>query len=315
MKVKWKYIFFLLLIFPLSACQKFSLSNQSSSFETATHLYTFQLPEGWESVEEYQTEFNRAAVFGALDTQSTGRMFVRNYDEAGLSKETLKKWSKQQLSEEMKEVEPTFVETGDFPCVSYRFQGKFKRREMWIHLYYVATKEAVIEFYYYTPKDQSEEKRETLLQQSIASLDEEKRAEATEESVEVVTGRVENEQLRLQLLGGESTELSDGSQWLIVRYICENKGEAAIYPKQEWEKLVVVSQEGEGLTQLSEIQQEELAEDTQFLIEEGQKEIITGKISESVSIYKLKSESLPIKVTFDSEVFPEAEPVQLHLKN
>jgi len=299
----------------LVGCSSDKLSEEEQTFTTNKQTYTFQLPEGWEMEENYQTVFNQAAVFGAMDTNSTGMMFIRPTDQEPMSEEALTTWVTEQAAAQDIEVTPENVSTETTPIVFYTTTEAYKRKDMWSHRYYVSTDSEVLECRFYSPKDGSDEKRQKLFEQVVQSIQgsesEDKGTTKESSSSQALTGKAENEDLMIQVLGADKVE-EGGQQLLVVRYAFRNKGTTAIVPAEEWGKAVTVTQ-GETTLAVQTESPATLSSENQLLVTAGQTALNERSATEAAAIYSLKDAGSAIKVSFNEELFPGVSPVLLEL--
>lgn len=311
-------VFFLLSLLLLAACQSNKLSKETAAFTSEGMAYTFHLPEGWEIEPEYQTVFNKAAVFGAADTNSLSQMFIRveSYAEE-ISEEKLKQSAKEQLEKYHDELtaEPEEFQTEEFSGIYYKGEDLYKRKPVWIHLYYVAVGNQIVEFQFQSPKDQADKGRQEVLRQAVQSL----KAKAAKDQKDVSSEseqkqtptKAENAQVAMQITGQKVEKQENGTAVLIIRYICTNKEEQPIVPTEEWGKALTVKQ-GERVLAVSENPKEE---EITYLLEAGNQALEAGKTVESAVVYSLTNETENVQLIFDNSLFPEKQALELAVTN
>ncbi|WP_086348868.1 DUF5067 domain-containing protein [Candidatus Enterococcus clewellii] len=312
-------IMFILMFLTLAACQSNKLSGEASSFAAKGGSYAFRLPEGWEVEQEYQTIFNKAAVFGAIDTNSLSQMFIRTelYDES-INEEKLKQLAKDQLEKYHDELtaEPEEFQVDGFSGIYYKGEDLFKRKPVWIHLYYVAVGKQIVEFQFQSPKDQSDKGRQEVFRKAVQSLkvkanDDKVAVSESEQEQEQTPRKAENDQLSLQITGQKVEKQDSGKGVLILRYICTNKGEQSIVPVDEWDKAVTVEQGTAVLASLAESQEEEV----NYLLQAGGQSLGASKTIEAAVVYTLEDATDNVRLIFDNELFPEKEALELEITN
>ena len=311
-KLKTGITCMLLFIF-LAACQNNRLSDVDVSFESKDLSYTFRLPKDWETEEDYQNVFNKAAVFGAVDTNSISRMFIRTEQyEENVSEEKLKQAAKEQLEKYHEELtaEPEVFQANDYTGVYYKGEDLYKRKPVWLHLYFVAVGNQVVEFQFQSPKDQSDKKRQELFRQSVQSIAVESKGQessAKESQALVQTPKkAENDQLSFQITGQKVAKQKNGETVLIIRYVCTNKGEEAIVPEKRWQKAVTV-QQGAATLNVTD----DLGEEVSYLRQAGSESLAASKTVEAAAVYSLPDETANIRLVFAKDLFPNKEALEL----
>ena len=320
-----------LLALVLTGCSQGQLSEEKETFKGNQMGYEFSLPEDWTLVEDYQSEFNQAAVFGAEDSQSTARMFIRVQAEAGLTAKTLAETTAKKL-EELYSVQgkmnSTAFEVGDWPAVYYLAESTYQKRKVWVHLYYVATETSVVEFQFYSPDDRSDDKRNALYKQSVQSLVETGAVETPEPAETTSSGAVDptnglgtftNDEGTLALAGYMQVDWTDEEQLLLLRFTYTNNGSEKESPVDHWTSGLTVTAGGEALTVASAetlAKEGDLDDEVQELLEAGTEDVAAGATAEAVVAYVLPA-SLSKKELLlqpDATHYPEKDAIGLGSK-
>ncbi|MCB5952511.1 hypothetical protein LI951_10580 [Enterococcus sp. BWT-B8] len=323
-QTSWRVlVVFCLLLLILTGCGQGKLSAETVSFTGNEIAYRFSLPEKWEAVEAYKEVFNQAAVFGAEDSQSTARMFIRVEEVPGLAKEDLIETTQTTL-EELYSVEgsmtPTEFEVGEWPGVYYLAESTYKKRKMWVHLFYVATDTNLVEFQFYSPDDQSDAKRKALFEQSVQTLKE--TGVATTDTSEGATtgndlGTMNNDIVDLQITGYKQVDWTTEEDLLVLRFTCVNVSTASFSPKEQWSKGIKATAGSTPMTLVSLMDLGELDSEIKTLLEAGEDSLEAGKTREAAVVYLLPKadRTKELLLTPDVVVFPEKEAIRLANNN
>ncbi|ALS01894.1 hypothetical protein ATZ33_11035 [Enterococcus silesiacus] len=300
-----KGVIFCTLLFFLTSCVHPKLSEEKEYFSKEGVEYSFNLPAGWKGQEDYQEQYNEAAVFGAEDTTSNAYMFIRVRDRAGLKENTLEKEAKKLVKESFG-VDPTSLENiklDDQAALRFSFKYVFKQNPVWVSAYYILQKQHLVEYIFYTPQDNQENKR-TVFDQSVETLTVESITEqtTTSEQASEKIHKIENDSYVFDLTGYKIISENNQQNLLIVRYVFKNKSDIKVSANL-WETLVTVEQDG-TIVNKSPIAEHTQAEDLSYLLDNGKQLIGKNDSIESAVVYQLNDQSLSdITFSFDKEQF------------
>ncbi|MGX7244588.1 PsbP-related protein [Enterococcus quebecensis] len=279
---------FLFLI--LVGCQKDRLNKKSDTFSSNGSDYSFQLPSGWEIQEDYQDELNEAAVFGAEDTNSRGVMFIRTQKSESMNETQLKEETKKSLSKYYK-LEAGKVETFEvngMPAIHYLMPSVYKKKAVWLDMYFVTTKTQLVNFQFYRSKDNNAEQQQQLIRESVKTLkqlnDDQKTVDSNYPTLEN-NQKLENEQVSIQLTGNK---IEDNQ--LILRYVVTNKSSKELLPRDEWQKMFTIEELGKKL--LMSDQPKTNDSELDYLLACGKQPLLAGESVESAVIYSLQSDGV-----------------------
>ncbi|MCB5951420.1 hypothetical protein LI951_05025 [Enterococcus sp. BWT-B8] len=285
-----------MLILLLSGCQGNELAKETEAFTINGSEYEFQLPAGWEPEEDYQTAFNEAAVFGAEDRNSRAVMFIRGEESEPFSVEQLAAETEEQVSKhyllETAEIEE--FEVAGRPAIHYLIPSVYEKKRVWLDIYYVVTDSNLVSFQYYRPKDNSANKQQAVIRQSVESL------ELTYLGTASAKDKTE-EEAAVQFTGYKIEE-----DQLIIRYVLTNKGTEVIIPSEKWESLVTLEQGDRMLLQEEKAVRDN--PDIAFLQQTGNQPLSNNQSAESAAVYQLIGKEA-VMLTFDSAVFNGKEPL------
>ncbi|MGX7263467.1 DUF5067 domain-containing protein [Enterococcus crotali] len=297
----------------LSACQKTTLQKESLLFSANESDYRIQLPTSWEEEVNPEETINANAVFGAKDTKSNSLFYVKADSAENLSKEALDKYSKKYLKEyyDLKKNKGEQLVLNNQPVVHYSFEGTYEKKPSWLDIYYVSKENSVVQFFFYSPVDNSHQKRQKLFASSIETLTESKMTETIEKSSGELDNKVENDHFSLQVSTYEIDKIA-GDQLLIVRFLYKNKTEETHTPIDIWQKYVKVYQNGEVLAPKEDILLENHT--LTFLQENSKKTIEKNMVIESIVAYPLEENgNSEVSIEFDTTEFPDKQPLMLKM--
>lgn len=315
---KVRAIIILCLFMLVAGCSKQTLSGTKAKFSDDEYNYTFQLPKGWKSQEDYKTLYNEAAIFGAEDDNSNSYMFIRTTkkNEADVDKFKQKKAKELKKAYDLHDIYEETFKVADFPVVAYTFQGAYDNEIVFVHDFYVMLDQKLVEFTFYSATEGNYEERAKRFEESVKTLSEEVKTIKTTESLSPNSNnqKVENNEAAFTLTGYKIVTASENKEVLIIRYIFKNKQDTPTAPNM-WDSVVQIEQEGKKLSKSSLTESEE-ATDLSYLLEVGKTPISKNESVESASVYDLPSSTLSdIIFTFDQEKFEESEPIHLLIKN
>lgn len=301
-----KGIIFCTLLFLLTGCAQQALSGEKAYFSKEGVEYSFNLPDGWKGQEDYQEEYNEAAVFGAEDTTSNSYMFIRVRDRADLKQQALEQKAKKLVKESFGVDHVPAENVGGDDPVALRFSFKyvFKQKPVWVSAYYVLQKQQVVEYIFYTPQDNQENKRTKVFDQSVATLALESatKKSTTSEQASEKKNKMENDSYVFDLTSYKVISENNQQNLLIVRYVFKNKTDVKTAANL-WETLVTAGQDGKTLNS-SPITEHTQAADLSYLLENGRQLIGKNDSIESAVVYQLAGHSLTdITFSFDKEQF------------
>lgn len=311
-----KEIIFCALLFLLTGCAHQELSGKKEYFSKEGVEYSFNLPTGWNGQEDYQEQYNEAAVFGAQDTTSNSYMFIRVRGIEEPKKNTLEKKA-EKLVKESFGVEPASskkLTLDNQPALRFSFKYVFKQKPVWVSAYYILQKQHLVEYIFYTPQDNQESRRTTVFDQSVATLKLEHTTETTSKQSPEKLNKIENDSYVFDLTGYKIVSENKQQNLLIVRYVFKNKSEVK-KSANLLETLVTVKQDDKVLEN-SPITEHTQAEDLAYLLENGKQLIGKNDSIESAVVYKLNDQSLSnIIFLFDKEQFKGQKEIIMPIKN
>ncbi|MGX7265017.1 DUF5067 domain-containing protein [Enterococcus crotali] len=294
---------FCFLILLLSGCQSKGVSKDADYFTVGNSEYRFQLPSGWKAEEEYQTVFNEAAVFGAVDTNSRAVLFIRGESSPLMNQKQLKDATDQKVNQHYDVKKGTVAEfkVKDFPAIHYLMPGVYDGKAVWLDMYFISTKTQLINIQCYRPKGSSAKQQQETLKKSVESLEQlssgSQRESSSEEKKDTSKNgiqQIENEQLSIQITGYKIEK-----QHLIIRYVFTNKSQAELVPLTEWQKLITVTEAKQTLEPVTQLTTEDA--DLSYLMEQGQASLATEDIVESAVVYALTSETAELVIFSDQQ--------------
>lgn len=301
----------------LAGCSKQNLSDKKENFSDKGISYSFRLPKNWTTQEQFKHLYNEAAVFGAQDEKSKSDMFIRTTEKRESDVDKFKEKTKKELLKtyDLKEVYVENFEANGCPVIAYTFNGRFDKQTVFVHNFYVLTKQRVVEFTFYSAANGAYEKRAEIFEESVKTLVEEEEVAATETSSEEQSNqKIENTQFSFAFSGYKVLTNSTGSRLLIVRYVFTNKEKEAIAP-DVWNSLVTAEQDGKEL-KLGSVSEEESSSDLSYLLQVAKLPIKKGESVESAAIYELNDSSMSnISMSFDSKEFKDQKPFVISIEN
>ncbi|MGL4698011.1 DUF5067 domain-containing protein [Enterococcus larvae] len=308
------FLWFGLISVLLTACQKGELNQESETFSADGSEYSIQIPEGWKVEDDYKEVFNEAAVFGVEDQNSRSVLFIRAQKSEPITEAELLEQTEKELSAyyKLETGEQESFEVEGYPAIHYLMPSVYEKKAVWLDIYYIVTENHIINLQCYRPRDNSAEKQQQLIRESVDSLiqvssRESEKSEEDSQSEPEVTRQLENERLSVRITGSKVTD-----QQLILRYVITNKTEAPLSPLDEWEELFTVT---EGTEKLSVVKQLETADDElRYLIEQSSQQIAAGKSMECAVVYDLHSEKQTITVQADADKIDGSTPMQLTIE-
>ncbi|OJG99286.1 hypothetical protein RV18_GL001354 [Enterococcus termitis] len=306
-------LFFFSVLF-LSGCQSFSLQKEEESLYVNSSEYYFKLPMNWSIEEDPQKELNEDAKFGASDTKSNSVMFIRTQHAEGIDEKKMKSNVEKYLKNyyDLNSMKKASFKVGDLPVLSYVFKSSYKKKPAWAQMYYVLSENNIVEFVFYSPVDNSEEKRKQVFEEVVKTLREKVDAETVASSEEKTTAynRFETEDMSIYL-SSYKVEKQDANSILVIRYVFTNKGKESLVPSEQWNKLIVASQNDKELQVFNneDITDTELS----YLLSRGNEEAKKGKTVESAVIYYLHDEAETVTFTFNQSLLAGREPLVLDI--
>ncbi|MBO0445105.1 hypothetical protein IGJ55_000294 [Enterococcus sp. AZ170] len=282
-------IFSGLLFLTLTGCQKGQLEKANETFTADDSEYSFKLPKGWKVEKEYKETFNEAAVFGAEDSNSRSEMFVRAQPSKPLDEQELKQETKESLLAFYK-LEAGEVESFDvdgLPAIHYLMPSVYKKKAVWLDMYFVTTKTHLVNFQFYRPRDNSAEKQKQVIYESVKTLKQLRGSQTLTSSSQQKGAKnnqkLENQRVAIQLTGNKIV----GNQ-LILRYVITNKTSEDLIPVDEWQQMFSVTEAGEHLA----ITEQPKADDTEldYLLKQNKQRLPANESIESAVVYTLQPE-------------------------
>ncbi|WP_265459249.1 DUF5067 domain-containing protein [Enterococcus sp. HY326] len=300
------FCFFTFILVLLSACDAQNLAGEPVEFSALEGSYSIKLPENWEEEKEPTTLFTSDTLFGAQDTKSLSYMMVRGYEEELFTEEgQLEDYGETLYSERyvLENVEQTNFKVGDYFGRHYRLQSQFQRKETWLDVYLVSVENAVIEFQFYSPIDRSASSREKLFTECVQTLVVDTPSqEITNQDTEASVGEAIAEDYKLKMSSYQVME-EDGTNYLVIRYLCTNTSSTTIVPEEKWMEAVTVSQSGQELAATNGVSDSEIM----YLLGLGT-QVLQGNYSiECAAVYQLDSSTEAVTLDFDKELFINSE--------
>ncbi|MCA5013663.1 MULTISPECIES: DUF5067 domain-containing protein [unclassified Enterococcus] len=306
-----KTLFFLMSLLILAGCQNTTLQKESEEFSANQSDYTLYLPTGWEREANPKEEINANAIFGGNDTKSNSMFYMRAESAENLSKEQLETYTKKYLKKyyDIKNNKGDYFSLNDRSVFHYSFEGTYEKKPSWLDIYYISMENSVVQFFFYSPQDNSHETRQKTFVALIESLKETKAKTTTMESSEELANKVTNNNFTLQVSTYEIDEVED-DQVLVIRFLYTNKEKTKNIPIEIWNKYVTVYQKEQQLVQSKETT---LSDHTLlYLQENATKALEKDEVIESVVVYPLqKGNASDVQIKFDSAAFPNKQPLTI----
>lgn len=311
-------IIILCLFILLTGCSKQKRSEHNASFSDDEYNYSFQLPKGWKSQEEYKNLYNEAAIFGAEDENSKSNMFIRTTKKNEADVEKFKQKTKKELKKiyELKDIYEESVEVEDFPAVAYTFQGSYDNEIVFVHEFYIILDQKVVEFTFYSATEGNYENRADSFVESVQTFHIIDQKNKTTETVSTNSNnqKIKNEEVSFTLTGYKIISGPEKKRLLIIRYVFANNLDKPNYPNL-WSTVVRVEQGGEELKE-SSITESGEASDLEYLLKVGKRPVSKNDSVESAAVYELVGSSTSdVLLIFDADQFEESKPIHLPIRN
>ncbi|MEI5994266.1 DUF5067 domain-containing protein [Candidatus Enterococcus mansonii] len=302
----------LLSVLFLVGCQADSLEKKVSKFSSNGSDYTIQLPSNWKK-DSQETAINKSAILSSKDTKSNSGMYIISEKKEKLNEQELAKYARDYL-------EKYYVLTGAKAnklvakgnlVINYTIAARYEEKEAWLDVYYLSTENSIVSIFFYSPMDNSYDKRKTTFDNSVKSLEEKVTNEVTEESSEELNNRIQNKDFSLQISTYVVKELQ-GEKLMAVRYLFTNKEESLTSPVEKWDKYVKVYQ---GDKELARQEKPVLSDNTlDYLSQNNSKQIKKDEAIESVAVYGLNENSgEDVSIKFDDVEFKNKQPLTLNV--
>ena len=277
----------------MAGCQSEPISKEKQTIEGEGVTYTFQLPSGWHSVENYEETYGRLAVFGAEDSRSKSGMSIQiapieSVEKEGFGSKVRKEIALKNGYSKTEDVYMKEYKVNGAPAYKYTFETIFQGKRTWAHYYTIFSEHGFIQLLFYSAKDKRSEERVKDIDASVLTLKETGYEAPTEtESSSDDQIQLSSETAEVTITGLTVTKGEEDTELLVLRYQVTNKGDQPLERKQ-WETAINVEQEGKSLAFAS------LPENTSSyeLIElekKGKEPIASGKTGEGILLYTLVS--------------------------
>ena len=289
----------LLLFFGLgvmAGCQSEPISKEKQTIEGEGVTYTFQLPSGWHSVENYEETYGRLAVFGAEDSRSKSGMSIQiapidSVEEEGFGANVRKEIAQKNGYSKTEDVYMKEYEVNGAPAYKYTFETTFQGKKTWAHYYTIFSEHGFIQLLFYSTKDNRSEERVKDIDASVLTLKETGYEAPTEtESSSDDQIQLNSETAEVTITGLATTEGEEDETLLVLRYQVTNKGDQPLEARQ-WGDTITLEQEGKELpstTLPKETSSYELIE----LEKKGLEAIASGGTGEGILLYMLESSEI-----------------------
>ncbi|MEI5990869.1 hypothetical protein A5881_002374 [Enterococcus termitis] len=315
---KGRRIIILCLFIVLAGCSKQNLSETNEDFSDDDYNYTFQLPKGWRSQEEYKNLYNETAIFGAEDKNSKSYMFIRTTkkNETNVAKFKQKTEKALKKAYDLKDIYDETFEVDDFPVIAYTFQGSYDNENVFVHDFYVILDQQVVEFTFYSALEGNYEKRADRFAESVRTFSIVDRKSKTTESLPSNSNNqiIKNEEVSFTLTGYKIVTGPQNKRLLIIRYVFANNMDKPNFPNM-WNTVVHVEQDGKELKE-SSITENEEASDLGYLLKVGKSPVSKNDSVESASVYELiDSSTADVLFIFDDNQFKDSKPIHLPIRN
>ncbi|MCA5012188.1 MULTISPECIES: DUF5067 domain-containing protein [unclassified Enterococcus] len=322
MKRKIMMLLGLLLVF--TGCTT-KLSEEKQTFSDRGITYSLQLPSSWEKESESQDKYGQNAVFAAKDKKSNSVMFISTtrkdaLDLKDFGAKTRKQVAKTYGYDDPEDVYMKEFKLNDHPAYKYTVFTRFKDKDVWAHIYYVETKNGFVQLVYYSADDSNYEARSKIIDQSTRSLqeikidethEEQEKEESSEPISESDSVTVKNDKVAFEIKGFRKVADQNEETLLVIRYEMTNLAEEKI-SADSLKEVVAVKQKEQLLTET--ILPENERNSALGLLEQHQKDQLEKEESvETVLVYKLKQTTGDVILTFNTEDFPNQDPVILDL--
>lgn len=313
-KIKWFGWLWLSCIL-LSGCS-LALADDTTQFSKDGFSYEITLPESFEAVKDFDERFHQEAAFGAEDTKSYSSMFVRVYPKEAVQFTNFLEKKQEELSKQYgytngKKVYATEFDMNDLQAYKFTVFTTFEDKQVWAHLYYVATAHGLAQIVFYSADDNAYEKRAEIIDQSVRTLKETAYTQPTESTTEEDTKKtgmhVQGNELSFDITGCR-TLTSGNERFFVIRYQTQNHTANDVTPAI-WQEMVTAKQ-GETTLAVVPLPDSEQATEAWQLFAQQNEVIAPEKTLESVVVYALADQT-EIALSFDATQFPNQKTTYL----
>lgn len=320
--MKYKIVALLSLLLIFTGCSA-KLSEKKQTFSDQGISYSIQLPSSWEKEKDPKEGYGQKAIFAAKDKKSNSTMFVsttrkETVDLKDFGKKTREQLAKTYNYENAEDIYMKEFKLKDYQAYKYTAFTKFKDKDVWAHLYYIETKTGFVQLAYYSADDNDYEARSKIIDQSARSLQETKvdttyKAEKEDNDTELENDSVivKNNDVSFDIKGFRKIAGQENQTLLIVGYETKNLTDQKV-TADLLKEVVTVTQKGQLLKEMELPKSEENS--ALDVLVKHQKDLLEKDQSvETAAIYELNQITGEVVLTFDSEKFPEQDPVILDL--
>lgn len=296
------------------------LSGKKETFEGQGVNYQFKLPNKWEKIDHFQQIFNKKAVFGAEDTNSNSTMFIMTYLKSTVELKDFASKTRLELQKRYgyKELDGVYLKEykiNNYKAIKYTLNTTYQQKDVWLHLYYIETKNGFVELTFYSANDGDYKKRSVIIDKSVDTIIETKSEKNNEtvDSTETSKGdtlEIKNDKFSVTIDGVMTLVEEDGSKKLVLHYQLTNLSDDGLVPK-EIQSYITATQKGVKLEPKS-ISNNSQDLDLKELAATSEKPVDIGKTIEGIWIFSIKDTS-DVVLTFDQTHFPEEKPQTIYL--
>lgn len=243
-------------------------------------------------------------------------MFIATKSKNDVDLKDFGKKTREQLSEAYNYEKVADVYMKEFKINKYKaFKftvfTKFKDKDSWAHIYYIETKDSLVQLMYHSADDSNYKKRAEIIDESARSLVETGKSDKPS-SDDAEENTAKNDKLSIKVTGYKLIENEKNNNLLAVKYELTNFQETPVQASL-WSSIVTANYNDEKLEQTSLPTSEETSEIGE-LVKQSTKDVGQNQSIEAVVIYQLNNTDGTVTLHFSDEEFPNQAEITLDLK-